>query len=293
MTEIEKSPELLLKLKSISPNANTAQAKICDFMINHFFELGDMALAELASKSGVSEASVSRYVKTLGYKNYREFQVDVLLNCNQKIARQPEKNSYEAAMQVEGTKELISRIFRANIQCLMDTQAMVQSDNLEMVAKKIVHKRALVIYAQGRSKVTADSIRLRLYRLNIRCSVYSDPHEQAVTSSLIHPDDLVMGVSTFGSSTSVLRSCRRAKRNGAYVIAVTSYSDTPLEKIADVLLMTSSSEHGTFGVEPSTTSVSQQVLLDCLYVLIYKSLSEEAKKCLQKSKDAIDEERSN
>ena len=148
MTEIEKSPELLLKLKSISPNANTAQAKICDFMINHFFELGDMALAELASKSGVSEASVSRYVKTLGYKNYREFQVDVLLNCNQKIARQPEKNSYEAAMQVEGTKELISRIFRANIQCLMDTQAMVQSDNLEMVAKKIVHKRALVIYAQ-------------------------------------------------------------------------------------------------------------------------------------------------
>ena len=139
--------------------------------------------------------------------------------------------------------------------------------------------------------MTANSIRQRLYRLGIACSSYSDPHEQAVAASLMKEGDAVMGISTFGRSKNVLKNLRIASENGATVIGVSSYRGTPLEKISDLMIISSSNEEASFGFEPSCSTVSQMVALDCLYIMVTNRMKEEAQHIFRITCEAIESER--
>ena len=100
-----------------------------------------------------------------------------------------------------------------------------------------------------------------------------------------------MGISTFGRSKNVLKNLRAAKEKGAFVIGVSSYRGTPLEKGADIMLVTSSNEEASFGFEPSCSTVAQMVMLDCLYIMITNSMKEEAQRCFRVTCEAIETER--
>ena len=50
------------------------------------------------------------------------------------------------------------------------------------------------------------------------------------------PDDILLAISTSGNSTNVLRAIRMAHRQGMKVIALTSDSDNPMRKEADVAI---------------------------------------------------------
>ena len=53
-------------------------------------------------------------------------------------------------------------------------------------------------------------------------------------------------------------------------IAVTSVSGAPIEEWADVILRTTNNEQMQVGLEPSGTAIAQMVLLDCVYVMLYR-----------------------
>ncbi len=283
------TPAILLNIRSKAQQLNAAQKTLGDYICDHFSSIEGMQINILAERSGVSTPTVSRFVKYLGYENYRAFQVEV--------AKSEVKNKhislkgYSAIKETDGTDSICHKIFEANIQTLRDTLAIIDYELLEQAADLIVKAKQLVIFAQGRSAVTANSIRLRLFRLGITCTFYADTHEAAIASSLMKKGDIVMAVSTFGRSKSVLSSMRRAAQNGAKVIGVTSYDNTPLEKICHITLKTVDNEPVDFGLEPSCSTVTQMVMLDCLYILITKRLSTNGERSFKTTCEAIQEER--
>lgn len=280
--------ELVLNIKSRMQQMNPAQKKIAKFILENLDEVQGMPIGEMARRSQVSEATVSRFVKFLGCGSYRDFQTEMVKS---NALKHEKIRGYSDVQNLDGGYQLCKKIFESNIQSLVDTLSIIDSEALEKTADLIVEKRKLCILAQGRSMVTATSIRQRLYRLGISCSCYSDPHEQAITASLLGERDLVMGISTFGRSKNLLKNLRLASRNKAAVIGVSSYRGTPLEKISDIMLVASNNEEASFGFEPSCSTVSQMVMLDCLYIMITQRMKEEAQQCFLKSCDAIESER--
>lgn len=59
--------------------------------------------------------------------------------------------------------------------------------------------------------------------------------------SLCMPNDLVIGISTSGNSTNVVRAIQKAKQKGATVVALTGGSGGELKQIADITLIVNSS----------------------------------------------------
>ncbi len=283
------TPAILLNIRSKAQQMNVAQKTLADYICNHFSTIEGMQINILAERSGVSTPTVSRFVKYLGYENYRTFQVEVAKS--EVKNKQISLKGYSTITENDKTDNICHKIFEANIQTLRDTLAIIDYELLEQTADLIVKAKRLIIFAQGRSTVTANSIRLRLFRLGITCMFYSDTHEAAVTSSLMKKGDVVMAISTFGRSKSVLSSIRRAAQNGAKVIGVTSYDDTPLEKNCHIILKTVDNEPVDFGLEPSCSTVTQMVMLDCLYILVSKRLSADGEKSFKATCEAIQEER--
>lgn len=280
--------EFVLNIKSLMQQMNPAQTKIAKYILANPDKLPGMPIGQLARESGVSEATISRFVKFLGCANYRAFQTEMVKS---NVLGHERIRGYAEVKNMDSSYQICEKIFDANIQSLVDTLAILDVDALERAADLIVRSRKLCILAQGRSSVTANSIRLRLYRLGIACTSYSDPHEQAIAVSLLGKGDVVMGISTFGRSKNVLKNLRFASERGATVIGVSSYRGTPLEKTADLMIVSASNEEASFGFEPSCSTVSQMVALDCLYIMITNRMKEEAQRFFRTTCAALESER--
>ena len=283
------TPTIVLDIRSKMQDFNPAQKAVANYILSNFYDMEGMPIRDLAVKSEVSEATVSRFVKAMGYENYRAFQLEVTKNKAER--RKGSLKGYAEVTEEDNALGICRKIFESNIQALQDTLTVIDYDALERAADLIVRARRLCIFAQGRSKVTANSIRLRLHRLGIEGTLYTDPHEQAIASSLMGPEDVAVGISTFGRSRSILVSIRRAAARGSSIIGVTSYQNTPLEKEADILLRTVNNDEADFGSEPSCASVTQMVMLDCLYMLVAKRMEGKAEEPFKITRDAIQQEK--
>lgn len=283
------TPTIVLSIRSKMQYLNPAQKSLADYILHHYAEMEGMQISVLAKNSGVSEASVSRFVKFLGYGNYRSFQMEIAKS--EAVKEKGSLKGYAEVTDLDDSARVCEKIFETNIQALRDTVTVVRYDLLEQAADFIVKARTICIFAQGRSTITANSIRLRLYRLGIQCTFCSDTHEQAMASSLMTGDDVAIGISTFGRSKAVLNSVRRAAENGAKVIGVTSYQDTPLQRVADITLHTVNNDEANFGFEPSCSTITQMVMLDCLYILVTFRMKEKAEECFNATCEAIQTER--
>lgn len=280
--------EFVLNIRSLMQQMNPAQSRIAKYILANPEKLPGMPIGQLAKESGVSEATISRFVKFLGCANYRSFQAEMVKN---NVLSNERARGYAGVRSADSAYQICEKIFDANIQSLTDSLAILDVDALERAADLIVETRKLCIFAQGRSNVTATSLRQRLYRLGIACTCYTDPHEQAMSSALMKQGDIVMGISTFGRSKNVLKNLRIAASHGAMVIGVSSYRGTPLEKVSDIMIISASNEEASFGFEPSCSTVSQMVALDCLYIMVTNRMKDEAQECFRLTCEAIESER--
>ena len=60
---------------------------------------------------------------------------------------------------------------------------------------------------------------------------------QAITASLMGPEDVVLFVSYSGATRDMMDTLHLAKENGAKVILITHYDDAPGVALADVVLL--------------------------------------------------------
>lgn len=285
---VSANSEIILNIKSHMQQMNPAQTRIARYILEHPNRVEGLSIGDFAKESRVSEATISRFVKFLGCANYRGFQAEIVksnLLSHEKI------RGYAGVEEMNDIYQISQNIFDTNIQCLLDTLSVLDCDVIDNLAGMIVKSRKLCVFAQGRSVVTATSIKHRLHRLGISCCIFSDSHEQAMSAALMKENDVVMGISTYGRSRTVLKNLRIAASKGATVVGVSSYKGTPLEEICDIMLITSSNEETSFGFEPSCATVAQMVTLDCLYILITKRMKDEATECFRLTCEAIESER--
>ena len=66
---------------------------------------------------------------------------------------------------------------------------------------------------------------------------------QAITASLMGPEDVLLFVSYSGSTRDMMDTLRLAKENGAKVILITHYDDAPGAALADVVLLCGAQEN--------------------------------------------------
>ena len=75
MTNLHADPFLLIKLNYIQ--MNPAMKQIADVLLSRRTESSRMTIGELAAASGVSNATVTRFVQMLGFENYKAFSTSI------------------------------------------------------------------------------------------------------------------------------------------------------------------------------------------------------------------------
>lgn len=72
-------------------------------------------------------------------------------------------------------------------------------------------------------------------------------------------------ISNTGATRETLMVAGAAKRTGAFIAAITSYSSSPLTRIADATLVAGGPEHG-FRLEAMSSRLAQLGVVDAIFV---------------------------
>lgn len=272
------TPQLIIEIKNRYNSMNPAMQKIADYLITNYNEAATLGIHEVAGKSRVSASSVTCFVKELGFKNYKALQLAMALSIGQNTTQPGDADNspfiYGGVTDDDGMDEICQKVFRTNIQMLTDTLSIIDVKQMEKVGKLILKAGKIVFMGVGRSYLTAESGKSRFYRMGLNCSCYRDSHEQIVCASMCSKGDVIIAVSNYGRSRSVIEAAELAKKRGAITVGITSAKNSPLANCVDFpFFSVSNSENlnnkNNIGVlEPSSESITQIVLLDCLYMYV-------------------------
>ena len=128
---------------------------------------------------------------------------------------------------------------------------------------------------------------MKFGRLGINSSAHSDVMLQMMTAGNLTEKDVAIAVSYEGRSKNVVEAMRLAKQSGATTISITKMNKSPLLKYTDIRLFIAVNDL-TVGRDKVTRRVSDQFILDALYLGYTTRMDKNYKNQLKKIQRAID-----
>lgn len=227
------------------------------------------SIAALAAKAGVSEPSVLRFCRALGWTGFQDFKLALAheLGAGIRYASQNIDHADEPGM-------LAAKVIDGAIGSLSELRRRLDPVALRHAIDLLVAARRIECYGLGGAGVVAADAQFKFVRLGLAAVAYSDPHLHGVTSALLQHDDVVVAVSNSGCSRDLLDSVRRAQVAGARVIAI-GPAASPLARAAEVTLAVADATDGDpYAVIKAR--IAPMVIVDCLAIGVALRLGPQA-----------------
>lgn len=275
---------LLLKIRGKYPSLTDAAKKIADFILSSHNEAVYLNISELARRVGVSESTITKFIKTIGYNGFHELKI--CLARNPGVTQSTDDVIYGEISLDDSVEAICHNLYYNNMEALKDSLRILDFESVEKAAGLILKARKVDIYSLGSSTVAALNAKMRLYRLGVMCFTYNDPHEQIVSASLLRKGDVAIAISNSGRSGDVVKALDIAKQSGASTLCITNYDDTPITHFSDIKLFTSTKDSEEL-CESLHARIAELSLIDALYVCIASKMKKQAVNNLYKTSQAI------
>jgi RpiR family carbohydrate utilization transcriptional regulator len=187
-------------------------------------------MSALAKCAQVSEPTVIRFCRSLGYDGWHEFK----LKLAQGLAIAP-SGVQHGPLPDDLAADLVTKICGRSVNVLLDLRNNLDPDIIQRALDIMADANKIEFYGQGSSGIVASDAQHKFFRSGVPTVAYSDPHIHSISAALLGKGDAVVAISQRGQSTALLHSVQIAKRCGAEIIVIAPNS-TPLAGLASVLI---------------------------------------------------------
>lgn len=217
-----------------------------------------MTLDDVAKGSDVSDATVLRFVRSIGYRRWLDFKISL----TQSLANPPEQ-ILDEVNEDDPPAVIAKKVFQCSISALNDTITVMDEKSFEAALDLIIQADKILIIGVGTSGPMAHEMYNRLLRLGLNCHVQTDSYIQVMETALLTPEDLVIVFSQTGDSRDPLRTASLAKSNGCSILVITGNQGSKLTEYADVVLLSVSHETR---IETIASRIAQYAIIHALFV---------------------------
>ncbi|WP_108648993.1 MurR/RpiR family transcriptional regulator [Dongshaea marina] len=242
---------MLSKIRSLQDSMSPALARIARSVIAHPDETIFQTVTELAEVSKSSEASVIRFSRDLGYNSFADFKMALALGQRQKQEAEAPHNGR------------IGQITGQAISSLKETEQLLQEEILKTAAQALLKADFISVMGVGASAAIAHYAAYRMTRLGKKARVFSDGHSAAMGCATMGKNDLLVCISSSGSTLDVIQAAKIARKKDAYLLSISNRDRTPLGKLVSLQLLTASPESPLTAGE-FQSKAPQMLVLDLL-----------------------------
>ena len=250
-------------LQDIQLNYNQftkTEKKIADFVIGNVNRVLFMSITDLAEASGVADASVYRFCRSVGAKGYQDFKMKLSFSVSTDEMSETETEDFK----IDSLEYTLDKILQNHISVLKDTRMLINQETGGRTLRLMEAAKNIYFFGIGDSLLTAKEARNKFLRICNKVNSIDDPHMQAMTASMAGAEDLIFIISYSGATKDNVYVAEIAKRSGAKVIGITHFIKSPLTNYTDVLLVCGSNE-GPLDGGAMGTKLSQLYVIDVLF----------------------------
>ena len=235
--------EVYQKMAEKIPNMSKAQEKIAKYILSHPNSTPFLTVEKLANLSGVSIATVTRFVIFLGYKGYPEFLKDTQESMQQQVTN-IERIKLDSERNCGEEKE-IYEIFQEDLNNIKLTMEELELYELKKAVSLLVNAKRIYIVARRSSSVLGIFIKYYLDLMFNNVNLIEHIEQIPKQINEFSEEDVIIGISFEKYARSTVEIFTHLKRKGATTIAITDNMLSPLVPYSDVTL-TATSKSSTY-----------------------------------------------
>ncbi|MCT1901473.1 MurR/RpiR family transcriptional regulator [Oceanobacillus sojae] len=242
-----------------------------------------LSMNELAGLSQVSEPSVVRLYRKLGYNSYQELKVAL---AQEQTEYPQESPALVDILSEDDIGTMFEKIGKQYLHAMKLTKAKMNEDKMEEAVDRFISANQIYFIGQGLSGTVAEDCAHKFMRLGGKSIAVKDPHYQAIYASHMSEGDVVIAISHSGETIDTIHVSEIAKNNGAFLIVITSNENVSLAGMADCLLLTQANETNRQS-DAMVSRLIQLTMMDTLYTKMAAVLGEEGTKQINLSRLAV------
>ncbi|HHY46220.1 MAG TPA: MurR/RpiR family transcriptional regulator [Firmicutes bacterium] len=269
------------RLREMKGSLRNSEEQVANYILLHHDEIIRLPITELAERAGVSEATVVRMCQKLGYRGFQELKIALALELVTPIQSVHEEISPDDSLDVA-----IEKVFKGNMLAIESTLKILSTNEMKRAIDVLAEAKKIEIYGVGGSAAVAMDAGHKFMKTGIPCVVYTDPHMQVMSGSLLYPGCVAIGVSHSGSSKDIIEALEVAKKAGATTISITNYAKSPIDRVSDIKLTTVSKET-SYRTEGTASRIAQLCIIDALFVGVGLKRAGEIVTNIQKTRQAV------
>ena len=247
------------RIRSVMPELSKSEAVVADYVSNNPEKVINLSVSALADLCGVSEPTIIRACRNMGYSGYQALKVALIQGQSATIAYAGEEVTETDTMQ-----DTITKVFGAAADAVALTRNNLNVRDMERAAEALLRAKRIYIFGVGGSAAVASDVQHKFSRLGFNVTAYADLNLQAIVAAYAGKDDVVFAISHSGSSKVVVDNTNIAKSNGATVISLSSTGKSPLTEIADISLFTDANET-RYRIVALSSRIAELTIIDTLY----------------------------
>ncbi|MDB5053742.1 MAG: transcriptional regulator [Bacilli bacterium] len=281
ISDLNKS---LIMISSVYPSLTKSEQKVADTVLKDPEAAVFYTITDLAEKAQVGETSVIRLSRKLGFKGYQEFKLSIV----QDLAS-PTEQMYGKIEETDDMETIVKKIASQNTLSIQNSTSLLDKHSLQMAIDAMIKAEKIYFFGVGSSGITAMDAKYRFMRLGYNVESNADSHIISMNAALTKKGDVVVGISTSGSTKDLVDAIKIAKDNGSFIICLTSHARSPITHYANVILLAISKETPLQGGAFSS-KLAQIHVLDILSTVMaiqqkdktYNALTKTANSVLEK-----------
>jgi DNA-binding MurR/RpiR family transcriptional regulator len=259
-----EAPDTVQRLLHASRVGDPMTARLAAWLLEQRGQIVDLPISRFAQETGVTETTIVRFCKGVGYSGYRELRLALAQSVG--IAKGLLLGAEERKIPEAGDGSLLSlakKIVATNTDVLMRTPQLLDEQSLERAVEAFLKGTEVYLVGFGSSTPIALDLYQRLLRLGIRASTCSDPHILTVITTNLDPSAVLFGITYSGQSRDLVDALKAAKERKATTVVLTSNGGATAARLADILLI-SAVQPGMGARETLATRISQLAIVDIL-----------------------------
>lgn len=253
------------QIKRLYCNLTSAERKVATYVIESPQEVTSLTVHQLAEKCEVASSAVIRFCKSIQLQGFSELKIELARELGSK--REEQKNALPSVGHESGTEGVVRKVFSAGMSTLQDTLDKLDFSKVEKMSEILVRAKHIFLFGIGTSSTVVTDAQYRLSQLGLWATACVDVLLMGVTAANLEEGDVVLAISHSGRTKAVVDAVRLAKKKGATVISITSFTDSLLYQESDVAA-TVFADEATYPVEAVSARVAHICLVDSLAMLL-------------------------
>lgn len=219
----------LAQLSSVLDTLSPALARAAKYALENPEKLVRYSLREWSEYARVGEASIVRLCHLAGTNGFSDFRIAAA----QELALRDAADATRPNVAAGHLDHLADGLARS----IMETLTALDRATLEYVSKRLVAATRIDIFGSGVSGIVAELFSYRLLRAGLNAHTIRDPVLAHEVAHGLGDHAAALAISESGVTVGTVEFLRSARAAGAFTIAVTCNSASPLAGQADAVLI--------------------------------------------------------